>query len=281
MPFKGRKLYRRRKTKRVSRKNRVVKRSGRPTRAFAKMVQQVVSRNVEDKMRQANLEMNLVYPHPGNVNLLFGGLIPLTPYTSVGAPAGSTISILQGTGQGSRVGNVIRTKYATLKGVLAPVGINQTTNPTPAPMEVCLWIFKMKDLRNGNGLIDAENTINNQFFQSNNGTTGVTGSLINIVQAINKDTVHCYYKRIFKLGFAAGQAGGSIANNDFQYNRKFSINITKYLPKVIKFDDNDDDPSINHVFAYIAPFRADGTVITALNYGATCDWELNYVYEDA
>jgi len=276
---KSRKTYGRGKRSIFRRK--VVKPSRQPTKAFTRLVQAVVSRNIENKSRQANLEMNLQYPQPNATALPFNGLFPLTPYDAAGTPAGSTISILQGTGQGSRVGNVIKTKYATLKGVIAPLPLSASTNPTPAPMEVCMWIFKLKDLRNGNQLATAQDNINTQFFQSGNGTTGVTGSLINIVQAINQDNIHLFYKRVFKVGFAAGQSGGSIANNDFQYNRKFSINITKFLPKTIKFDDNTDMPSVNHVYCYIAPFKADGDVdIGALN-GATCDWEINYVYEDA
>nr|QJI53697.1 MAG: capsid protein [Cressdnaviricota sp.]QJI53699.1 MAG: capsid protein [Cressdnaviricota sp.]QKN88871.1 MAG: capsid protein [Cressdnaviricota sp.] len=270
-------------SKKMVKKPRVYKRKvvRKPTKALAKLIQRVVSRNIENKSRQANLEMNLQFAQPGGTGLSFNGLIPLTPYDSVGTPAGSTIQILQGTGQGGRVGNVIKTKYATLKGVLAPLPLNATTNPAPAPMEICIWIFKLKDLRSGNQLITAQDNINNQFFQSNNSTTGVTGSLINIVQAINQDNIHLYYKRVFKVGFAAGQAGGSIANNEFSYNRKFSINITKYLPKTIKFDDNTEMPSVNHVYCYMAPFKADGAVSTGAVYGATCDWEINYIYEDA
>jgi len=249
--------------------------------AMRKAIQSVMSRNIENKSRQANYRMNLQYAQPSATALPFNGLFPLTPYDSAGTPAASTIQIIQGTGQGHRIGNVIKTKYATLKGVIAPLPLNGSTNPTPAPMEVCMWIFKLKDLRNGNQLITAQDNINTQFFQSGNSTAGVTGQLFNIIQAINQDNIQLYYKRVFKIGFAAGQSGGSIANNDFHYNRKFSINITKYLPKTIKFDDNVEMPSVNHVYCYIAPFKADGDVDTGALNGATCDWEINYVYEDA
>lgn len=269
------------KPKRVYAKRKVATKRSSASKSLRKMVQSIVSRNIENKSRQSALEMNCLYPQPGVTGLPFTGLIPLTPYDSTGTPAGSTIQILQGTGAGSRVGNMIKTKYANLKGVLTPYPLSTTLNPRPNPLEVCIWIFKLKDMKNGNGIIQAQDLINNDFFQSNNSTTGVTGSMINVVQTINKDTVHLFYKRVFKVGFAAGQAGGSIANNDFHYNRKFNINITKYLPKTIKFDDNTENPSVNHVYAYIAPFRADGTVETGLQYGCTCDWELNYVYEDA
>lgn len=47
--------------KRIVRRRRVVKKSGKPTRAFAKAVQSVVSRNVENKIYQAMFIMPCYY----------------------------------------------------------------------------------------------------------------------------------------------------------------------------------------------------------------------------
>lgn len=260
-------------------RKRVVKKSGRPTPALRRMVQSIVSRNIENKSRQANLQMDCRYPQSGGV-YKFNGLIPLTPYDPTGTPVDSTIHIAQGTGAASRVGNTIRTKRATLKGVLYPFPESEVYNPAPKVMEVCMWIFKVKVPITDN-FLDVENIIDNSFFQSSNSTTGVTGDLINIVQAPNTDTIQLLHKRVFKLGHSGGTQSGNLSNNDFYFNRKFNINITKYLPKVVKFDDVDQAPTIKHTYALITPFCADGTVQSNQYYGCKCDYEINYVYEDA
>lgn len=260
------------------RRRKVVKKSGRPTRAFTKMVQQVVSRNVENKSRQAFREaMPCIYPQPGG-NYIEYGLVPISPYDATGTIVDSTISILQGTGQGQRVGNVIKTKYAVVKGVLRP-----TTNldDSPKPLEVVMYIFKMKDQSSGNTLAYANDVVANNFYQRNNTHNGVTGSLVDIVSAINTDMVQLYYKRVFKVGTSTGDTTGGNPNNDFAYNRKFSINITKYLPKIIRYNDNTDTPSINPLYMLLLPYRADGSIRAENEGGCFCDYQINYVYEDA
>lgn len=263
------------------RRKRVVKKTGRPTRALAKMVQSIISRNIENKAYQAAYQMPVQATQPDGAVSWFG-LIPVSPYYDPGAPIGSIVRIEQGVEQAMRVGNTIRTKRCIFKGVMYPLPPNEGTNPDPCPMEVCMWIFKIKDQKNGAALTNAQYFVNNEFFQSSNSTTGVTGDIINMVQTINADNIKLYYKRVFKLGFASGATlTNDNPNNDFALNRKFSIDITKYLPKVIKYDDDNENPSINPVYCFIAPFRADGSVYDGNYKVINVDYELNYVYEDA
>lgn len=262
-------------------KRRVVSKSRQPTKAFTKLVQAVISRNIENKSRQCAYEMAVQATQPGGAEPWFG-LIPISPYYDPGAPIGSIIDIDQGVGQGQRVGNTIRTKYCQFKGVMYPRPESPETNPNPVPMEVCMWIFKIKDQKDGTALApNAKYFVDNEFFQSNNSTEGVVGSIINMVQTINSDNIHLYYKRVFKVGYSQGTGTSGQPNNDFAFNRKFSINITKFLPKVIKYDDNNENPSINPVYCFIAPFRADGSVDLGNNKPLQVDYEINYVYEDA
>lgn len=276
------KVYRKRPARRGRKNAKVITTARTATKAFARKVQAVISRNIENKCQQANLQMGLYTPvTSGLSNFIFRGLFPLTPYDSTGAPIGSCIDILQGTGQSSRIGNVLRTKRAILKGVIYPNPVS-ASNPSPKCVEVVMWIFKMKQINTGGLIMDAETMANSRFFQDNNGATGLTGDLINIIQSPNQDTVTILHKRTFKVGYSSGSLSGNLANNDFKYNQKFSINVTKYLPKVVKYDDNDTDPSIKHTYCLMVPFYADGTVNAEQQFNpATCQWELNYVYEDA
>lgn len=272
----------------LRRKNRtirpkVVTRRRAPTKNLRKMVQSIVSRNIENKTHQASLEMNVKnILADGTTSNEFNGLFPITPYTATGAPVDSTISLVHGTGQATRIGNVVRTKSAILRGVLFPSPGNITLNPTPKAMEVCMWIFKLKNRAFGDEITYAQSVFNNNFFQDNAGSQGASASLIDIIRKPNQDVVNVLYKRIFKLGYAAGTNAGNIGNNDFKYNQKFSINVTKYIPKVIKYNDNDDSPSITHTYCMIAPYNADGTLYTDVSYTvAECHWQLDYTYEDA
>lgn len=276
------------KKKRVMRKRRVlrrkrttVKRS--PSLAIKRYVKRELSRNIENKMHQAALEMDVkTILADGSTSNEFAGLFPITPYTATGAPIGSTISLVHGTGQATRIGNVVRTKRAVLKGVLFPSPGNSQVNPTPKPMEVCMWIFKLKNRFFGDEINYAQSVFNSDFFQDNASSSGASGGLIDIVRATNSDVVQVLYKRVFKIAYAAGTNSGNVSNNDFAYNRKFSIDVTKYIPKVIKFNDNDDSPSITHTYCMIAPYNADGTLYTNQSYTvAECHWQLSYTYEDA
>lgn len=255
----------------------------RPSKNFTKMVQSVISRNIENKNYQASMTMDCRYP-AANPTLQFNGLFPLTPYTSTGSPAGSTITIVQGVESGQRIGNTIRTKYATLKGIIFPFPLNNTLNPDPKPLEVCMWIFKLKrsDPLGGLYLSAAEDTCQTAMFQDGNSVDGITGELIDIMKTTNQDRIQLLHKRIFKVGFASGaDLTTEHPNNDFKLNQKFSINITKYLPKVIKFDDGDEDPSINHTYCLIQGYCADSSVQSNGRYNLRVAWQLNYVYEDA
>lgn len=259
-------------------RRKVVKPTRQPTKAFTKLVQAVISRNLENKSRQAfRTSMGCIYPQPGGSYIEYG-LVPVSPVDSTGLVVDSAIVIKQGTGQGQRVGNTIRTKYASIKGILRP---NLSTADVPVPLEVVMYIFKMKDQSSGNTLFYANDLVANEFYQRNNSYGGVTGELIDIVSAINQDMVHLYHKRVFKLGTSEGSTTGGKPNNDFAFNRKFSINITSYLPKVIKYNDDTGTPSINPLYMLILPYRADGSVRAENSSGCFCDYEINYVYEDA
>lgn len=279
------------------RRKKVVSKTRKPTRAFSKAVQSVISRNVENKIYQAMFIMPCYYASSSPDVMNWRGLFPITPYTSAGSPLDSTISIVQGTSQKARIGNVIRTKRAVLKGVLVPKLQDPTINPEPRPLEVCMWIFKLKGFASTGSLGDtidgAEYVLENHFFQNATagGTSeGLTGELMDIIRPVNQDVVQLLYKRVFKVGWSEitnsnqGNIGNNqrYLNNDFKYNQKFSIDVTKYIPKIIKYNDNDDAPNIRNTYVMICPYNADGIFSTNSSlYPLTAHWSLEYTYEDA
>lgn len=290
------KVYRK-KSKSI-RKRRVVKKNGRPTRAFAKMVRRVLATDSENKIRQAEGNYGVRYMSDSTTDLMIqSNLIPLSPYPNAGLSTSEVIGISQGSGSNQRIGNQIRTRRATLKGVFYPTKYDAANNPQPVPMEILLIIFKIKGTSGtgafGDDLDGARHLLNNHCFQSNYSTTqgssGVNGELLTLTRAWNKDVIQICYKRVFKLGnqyiqtSLSGDRGNhqSYSNNDFKYNCKFSINITKYLSKVYRFLDNETTTSNRNTYCFWMPLPADGTDLNNNGlFPCKCDWNLTYEYED-
>lgn len=278
-------------------KRRVVKKSGQPTRQFAKMVRRVLATQSENKVRQAGAKSSLRYMSDSTDLMIQSNLIPVCPYSSAGLVADEVLAIVQGSGSNQRIGNSIRTRRAIFSGVFYPNKYDPAINPQPTPMEVMLIIFKIKGQgvtgTLGDTLEGARHLLNNHCYQGNFATTqgsaGVNGEINTLTRAFNKDAIEVMYKRVFKLGNNAIQTSlsgdranhQSYANNDFKYNCKFRINITKYLSKVYKFNDNDTVTSNRNTYAFWQPLPADGTDLNNNGlFPATIDWNLTYEYED-
>jgi len=60
------------------------------------------------------------------------------------SPSSAFMPIVQGTTQDERVGNRIQTKKVTLRYILHPTGYNPTTNITPCPQNVIMWVGRLK-----------------------------------------------------------------------------------------------------------------------------------------
>lgn len=124
------------KSKRVSK--RTYRRSNKSPASFAKKVQAVVARNVENKTIQQSYE-NIPIKNRNSSGWAadnFG--IPLTPQSGV-------LDITQGVGQGQRIGNSIKIKKLTMKGVMFPATYSVLTNFAPKPMEIKFWFGYQKN----------------------------------------------------------------------------------------------------------------------------------------
>lgn len=173
-----------------------------------------------------------------NVYTLGYGLWPLSPYSSY-------VSISQGTGDGQRIGNRIMVKSAKLRVKMDPAAYNATYNPTPTPMFVKCWIFKMKQ---NNTLSDVQTLINSNFKDSNNSSVGLAGTDADYMLADNNSEVTVLWTKMYKIGYANNQGSGSVnteeykANNDFKVAEYFEKDITRYLSKHYDFNDSGTTP---------------------------------------
>jgi len=193
----------------------------------------------------------------------------------------------QGSQTGERVGNQIRVKTLIHKYVLFPTPYDLTQNPTPKPQEVILWWGRLK--RSATEIPSA--TDFQRFFQFGANAISPTGDIRDVISYVNTDMFTIFATRRHKLGNSNYQYDPSnvskpyqfSANNDFKLNHVNTINLTKYMKKVQKYDD-DYAPIIgqSNVFVWATTVNADGTLQTGVNIRPV-QWYsyFNIKYEDA
>jgi len=183
--------------------------------------------------------------------------IPICP-NSVG------FQIPQGTGQGQRIGNQIKVKKGILKVIWQANPYDLSTNPTPAPFQVRMLLFKDK--------LDAQaqpTNISTELFQSSSTSIGPLNDLVDMLLPINKDRYHVYYDRVVKVGpqFYTGTGSapnfGNGSNNDFQLNPQVEVDFTKFLPSKIQFDDTSSNPTSDGLWMLMIPADVEGSTIPA------------------
>lgn len=273
-----RKTYKRRRTVRRYKRRVASKRRApvRPSRGLRKAVLKVIHQNTENKSIQA---YNYSFPiyHPSSTNFL-DNVYPL-------GPAGGAMAISQGTGQAQRVGNEIKTRKLTWKGTIAPLQWNTSTNPNPRPQQVKLWIIYDKTAPTS---VPDPRT---NFFQNGNASKGFMDDLADLWSPVNEDRYRVLTSRTFKLGYSqyAGTASSTAnqaeqqaySNNDFKLNCNFSLDLTKYYPKIVKFNDTNNAPTTRGLYAFWTCVSADGSTMNPAWITCAAQFVQTYEFEDA
>lgn len=277
MKFYGK---RNRRGKSVKRLRKSYRKSNKVSKSVKKYVNKVIHQNLENK--RFTIESSRTLAAPSNaVNFQSGNIWQLTPSNATN----SWYTLTQGTGEGARVGNEVGLRSAHYRYCLYPLAYNATSNPTPKPLDVMMIIFSFKRGVSGLTVADAWNCFNSNIFANGNLSNGTVNNLFDLVSVINSDVVTLHHRRIIKLGATSNilQTGGSagFANNDYKYNAIGTINVTKYLPKKITFNDADNNSTSKQVFLIISPINADGTTIPSTNFPLACFAGLDLKYEDA
>lgn len=232
-------------------------------------VQRVVSRNVENKIQykqETSKSITTGAVAPGLLTL------PMIPYAQIS----------QGTGQGDRIGNTIRTKKVMFNFALHPAPYNASTNTQPVPQDVIMMFGKVKNSR-------AQQPIASDFaklWQIGNSSTGPYSTSLDLLATVNKDWFTVYKQLHFKLGYADALSSGNstanqfFSNNDFQYSIVRRLDITNIVPKIVKFNDTTSQNTNDGLWMWCWCVNADGT-FTAQAIPALMDYYLTYEYEDA
>jgi len=201
---------------------------------------------------------------------------PITPYTGY-------LTISQGVGQNGRTGNSIKIKKAMLRYILRPQNYDVTNNPFPAPVHVDMYLGRTR-VCSGDQPIAADF---NALYQSGSTSLAPVGSINDLVSEVNKDYFTIKKRWSHKLGFANSQGTGGIAvaqyfaNNDFSLNIIRKMNITKYMPKILKFNDATNQVQGDGLFLWYQAVNAGGGINGSTVLPAHITFWIELTYEDA
>lgn len=245
------------------------------------MVAKKVSAIAENKYTQFGWGIRYGYgADSANFYGASGGTIALTPESS-------GLTIPQGTGQGSRVGNRVRVKKAVLKVLVQAYKYDGTYNPYPQPVcvQIFLWRPKGDDSLTNARAITTYYT-GGTFFQQAATSIGFVGSYYDWQNEVNHDKLVLYKKSIYKVGFSDNIGSGGVVasqyftNSDFKYAHLIEMDVTKYFPSVLTFNDATTTATSHGVYMTIAGFDAAGSDPGANRIQFTYEPQINLTYED-
>jgi len=189
-------------------------------------------------------------------------MLQITPSNQTNAD----YQIVQGTSQGARIGNSITVQKATLKWVMYPASYNAGSNPTPKALDIRCVIVSLKGVPNGSVTkAQLHDVLVNTCFANGASSNGMSNNLFDLVQSWNTDVLTVYADFTLKLGQStqSGMTGASASmlqgNNDYKLNHIVKLDVTKYLPKKITFNDADSNSTSRQVFVLWHPINFDGT----------------------
>lgn len=193
-------------------------------------------------------------------------VIPVTPY-------GGFLNITQGSGEGDRIGNKIRTKRLVFEYVINARQYDVTTNPLPTPQDIKMWFLTSRD---DPTTLPTQGSFTS-FFQAGDTAVAPTGLIQDLLYSVNEDLFKVHATREHKVGYQFANGTGAqagfqyLTNNDYAYNVRGKIDLTKYIPKTFHFNDNAPYP--NNPLCYLV---MEAVPATGFSNGITQPLLMNY-----
>jgi len=266
MPFNGKRSYRK---KRGITKKRSYKKRGGVSVATKRYIKRTIHSQIENKIESADTQNGFISSYYASTSLF---TLTCIPYTA----------IVQGLGQGDRIGNVIKTRSCFMNYSIAPYQYDAVFNPIPRPCIVMVFFGKLKNSKP----TAPTSSDYAKLYQTGNSSIGPYSTPLDLIKAFNKDYFTIYKVFQHKLGFAintnsgANVASASYANNDFKLMITNKVNLTKMCPKTLKFNDTTNTPTNDGLYMWALTVNADGVATT--NTKVAQIWTSNtYTYEDA
>lgn len=199
-------------------------------------------------------------------------------------PTSSSLIILQGSGAGDRVGNVITTRRLQLKYILWPCKHDQSVNIQPYPKEVIIYIGYLR----GSRVTTPASTSFIDLYQDGNTSSSPFSDLWDIMLPVNKDVFHICKTIRHKIGNSVVvDFDGQIklesfgANNDFHLNQTRTLDLSSYLGNKVRFDDATAD-STSGLYMWMTAVNANNEPDYSQSQATVgMSYILTYDYEDA
>jgi hypothetical protein len=220
------------------------------------------------------------------------GNIVMLPYDTTNGIACDATNVFdynpvinQGMGVSNRTGNRIDMKSCITRYIITcrPSVNNGTLWPTVVKL---IWFYDRFDANNFPTPYQ-----NTDFLQLGNSSQQFQGDLSDILYRYNTDRYRILATRTHKMGYAdysgvlgsgpTQQAYGFQRNNDSKMFVKSSINLTKYILKKQRFNDNLGTSMDRKLYCLILMIAQNGVVMSANQTQNTVEYETIYKYTDA
>lgn len=274
MPFK---IKRRRYTGPKGKRPRVTKRgikkavSAYKTKIFDMSVKRAMAGQMELKQL---IEQGAISPLPfdgatnqTNIDLTNG--IPFDPL------------ITHGTGPSGRIGNRIMMKSVKFSYSFCPNAYGTSGVAIPSLVRMVFYYDRQDPLSLPTPYTNAN------FFDINNSSQQFTGTFTDMVRRFNTDRYRICKVKTLKIGFANNQGtGGSatnqyFANNDFKLNHRGTIDLTKYIIKNQKFNDNLGYSQNRKLYCLVYVTPPNSATFLATNLPVSMTHQTIYKWTDA
>lgn len=225
--------------------------------AMKAQIQRLIDKNIEVKRWSWAAGPQSITFYSDSTNFANWNVLDLGP--------SSTNSLVQGDGNSDRSGNRVRVKKVQLKLIVYPNAYDVNVNDNPQPCDVRILIMHPK-------ATPIDLVVSSTFFDNNNTTNSPQDVLSDMQQEINKDLYVVNYDNIIKIGNANGTGTGSnanrnyFANNDYKLNHILDLDVTKFFPKNITWEDDTTTPTSFQPVLVMLPAEATGLAPTSTQY---------------
>lgn len=265
--------YKRRKSSRRPYTRKSTKKRSTVSTKIKKYVKREIHKNIEDKHVNVNTQVSF-----GNVTESPDlNVYPIMPYPGY-------ISIPQTVTMG-RVGNTIKIRKVMLNYTLVPLPYDAITNPQSQPTIVQLFLG---NVRNSRGVIPSVVAGDfNQIVDIGSSSSALSGSLADLCCEFNRDYWDIKKMWTHKLGNSTYTGTGSEAaaqfraNNDYKLNYVRKLDITKYCPKTVKFNDGTNQQQGPNLFFMFQCVGSGGGILGSTILPARINYWVHIHYEDA
>ena len=179
-------------------------------------------------------------------------------------------AIARGTGEADRVGNEVTTQKMVLRLNVYP---NLENSAGDEDQVFDLYIFRpRRSVFMSTGDMA-------KFKDNGNSSVGFDGSMLAAMLPVNNDKFKIHYFRRFRMNGIYTTTNPLF--NSAPRSKQFQINLTKYVPKKVLFDDGTNSPENMGLYIAIGMAQPGQSTAPPITLAAYMDYSVHYYYKDS